>query len=346
MKRVTEYPARVLEGKQEPRYPSCSLQVVLLRLGPESERHFWQALAPELGAMLRSGHGLQVEVLADPPLAVRAPPSADRRPVHQRLGTPAQSPERRPISERLTVPVQGERVRVADRLGPTNRSNLQNRLGTPNPSPPTGPIESSPGHRLLALAAETEDREAIELGSQLEGFPSPTLAPRSRVRVRSRYPDESAQPKRSRFDQPLADSSALGAELLYISAQRRLQQLQLIAKTWGLHCDDPDNICLGRSRDLSWMENIQAEIAEAEATNDPSEEVVHNFYFSRHYGCDFDLHPDGLPEVALGRLIFFAFVFSTNNFLAFGVERRGAKQSRNRGSAAAQPKGLVRCVKH
>ncbi|GAQ92789.1 hypothetical protein KFL_011380010, partial [Klebsormidium nitens] len=77
---------------------------------------------------------------------------------------------------------------------------------------------------------------------------------------------ESVQPKRSRFDQPPADSSALGAELLYISAQRRLQQLQLIAKTWGSHCDDPDNICLGRSRDLSWMEDIQAEIADAEAT--------------------------------------------------------------------------------
>ncbi|GAQ81584.1 hypothetical protein KFL_000840260, partial [Klebsormidium nitens] len=151
--------------------------------------------------------------------AVRPPPSADRRPVHQRLGSPVRTPERRPISERLTVPVQEERVPIADCLGPTNRPNLQGRLGTPNPSPPTGPTESNPGDRLLALAAKTEEREAIELSSHLEGFSSLTLAPRSRLR--------------------------------------------LVESTWGAHCADPNNICLGRTEDLDCMEGIQAQIAEA-----------------------------------------------------------------------------------
>lgn len=153
---------------------------------------------------------------------------------------------------------------VANRLGPTNdRPRVQDRLDFSRaPSPGDTPTVTI-GDRLLSLASEEESRETPTPDRQLEGIPSPTPGEK---RDGTPEPDDgSVKTKRSRFDERPSFLTAFEAELRYISAQRLLQKHRLAEATWRAHCDDPNNMCLGRDEDLDCLEGLRFQIAEAEA---------------------------------------------------------------------------------
>ena len=152
---------------------------------------------------------------------------------------------------------------VTDRLGPTNsRPRVQDRLDFSRAPSPGDTTTVTIGDRLLSLASEEESRETLAPDQQLEGIPSPTPGEK---RGGTPEPDESVKTKRSRFDERPSLPTALEAELRYISAQRRLQQHRLAEATWRAHCDDPNNMCLGRDEDLDCLEGLRFQVSEAEA---------------------------------------------------------------------------------